>query len=138
MARAVNKLTALAVSRTRDPGKYGDGAGLYLVVDPNGSRRWVMIFRHAGRQREMGLGSLSVVSLADARRRHDETHRAISEGRDPIVEKRRPDPATVQAVTFWIFFDALVPELSKGFRNEKHKAQWTSTLNTYAGVLKSV
>jgi hypothetical protein len=66
MARAVNKLTALAVSRAKEPGRYGDGAGLYLVIDPSGSRRWIMIFRQGGRQREMGLGSANVVTLAEA------------------------------------------------------------------------
>ncbi|XYD07071.1 integrase arm-type DNA-binding domain-containing protein [Methylobacterium sp. NMS12] len=137
MARAVNKLTALGVSRTKDPGRYGDGAGLYLVIDPGGARRWIMIFRHAGRQREMGLGSAAVVSLADARKRRDEAHRLIAEGRDPIAERKRPDLATAKAVTFGAFADALIPELVKGFRNAKHGAQWTSTLNTYAASLRS-
>ncbi|MGU3463569.1 tyrosine-type recombinase/integrase [Methylobacterium sp. C33D] len=137
MARAVNKLTALTVSRTKEPGRYGDGAGLYLVVDPGGSRRWIMIFRHGGRQREMGLGSASVVSLADARRRRDETHRLIAEGRDPIAEKNRPDLAKARAVTFGAFADTLLPELAKGFKNEKHRAQWVSTLNTYAVSLRA-
>ena len=137
MARAVNKLTALGVQRAKDPGRYGDGAGLYLVIDPGGSRRWIMIFRHGGRQREMGLGSAAVVSLADARRRRDDAHRLISEGHDPIAEKNKPDPSKAKAVTFGAFADALVPELAKGFRNEKHRAQWTSTLNTYAASLRS-
>ena len=85
----------------------------------------------------MGLGSAAVVSLADARRRRDETHRLVSGGRDPIAEKRRSDPPTVKAVTFGAFADALVPELANGFRNEKHKLRWTSTLNVYAGSLRT-
>ena len=137
MARAVNKLTALTVQRAKDPGRYGDGAGLYLVIDPGGSRRWMMLFRQGGRQREMGLGSAAVVSLADARKRRDETHRLIAEGRAPIAERKRPDPSTAKAVTFGAFADALVPELVKGFSNPKHRAQWTSTLNTYAAPLRS-
>lgn len=137
MARAVNKLNALTVSRTKEPGRYGDGNGLYLVVDPGGSRRWVMFFRQGGRQREMGLGSASAVSLSNARRRRDEARRLISEGRDPIAEKRKPDPSTVTAVTFGAFADQLLPELAKGFRNKKHAEQWTSTLNTYAASLRA-
>jgi integrase len=136
MARAVNKLTALAVSRAKEPGRYGDGAGLYLVIDPGGSRRWIMIFRQGGRQREMGLGSANVVTLAEARRHLDETHRLIAEGRDPIAEKRKPNPSAIKVITFGAFADTLVPELAKGFRNAKHAAQWTSTLNTYAASLR--
>ena len=85
----------------------------------------------------MGLGSANVVSLADARRKRDETHRLIADGRDPIAEKRKPDPATVKAVTFGDFADKLLPEIVKGFENPKHAAQWTSTINTYAASLRS-
>lgn len=137
MARAVKKLTALTIKSLTGPGKFGDGDGLYLVIDPGGSRRWIMIFRHGGRQREMGLGSATVVSLADARKRRDEAYKLLAEGRDPIAEKKRPGPDVVKAVTFGAFADALVPGLVKGFRNAKHAAQWTSTLNTYAASLRS-
>lgn len=137
MARAINKLTALGVSREKKPGRYGDGGGLYLVIDPGGSRRWIMKFRQNNREREMGLGSASIVSLADARHRRNEARKLIAEGRDPIAERKKPDPATAKAVTFGAFADALIPELVKGYRNEKHKAQWTSTLATYATSLRS-
>ena len=137
MAREINKLTARTVAATTSPGRYGDGGGLYLLVDASGARRWLLIFRQSGRQREMGLGSASVVSLADARRRRDEARQLIADGRDPIAEKRKPDAATVKATTFGAFADQLVPELVKGYRNQKHKAQWTSTLNTYASSLRS-
>lgn len=137
MAREINKLSARTVATTTTPGRYGDGGGLYLLVDASGARRWLLIFRQSGRQREMGLGSASVVSLADARRRRDEARQLIADGRDPIAEKRKPDPATVKATTFGSFADQLVPELSKGFRNAKHAAQWTSTLNTYAASLRT-
>lgn len=85
----------------------------------------------------MGLGSATIVSLADARRRRDEARRLIEQGRDPIAERKKPDPATAKAVTFGAFADSLIPELVKGYRNEKHKAQWTSTLATYATSLRS-
>ncbi len=137
MGREVNKLTALGISRAKEPGRYGDGAGLYLLIDPGGARRWILVFRQGGRQREMGLGSASVVTLADARRRRDEVRRLISEKRDPIAERQHSRPAATEAMTFGAFADALVPELAKGFRNAKHAAQWTSTLNTYASPLRS-
>lgn len=137
MARAVNKLTARTVSTLNTPGRFGDGDGLYLVVDPTGARRWMLLFRHSGKQREMGLGSASVVSLMEARRRRDEARRLLADGIDPLAEKRKAKATTTETVTFGAFADQLVPELSKGFRNAKHAAQWTSTLNTYPAALKS-
>jgi hypothetical protein len=52
---------------TAKPGKYGDGANLYLVVSKTGARKWVLRFTWRGRAKEMGLGSAASVSLADAR-----------------------------------------------------------------------
>lgn len=100
MARAVKKPTALTVSCAKEPGKYGDGDGLYLVVDPGGSRRWLMIFRQHNRQREMGLGSAAVVKLADASRLRDDARKLIAEGRDPIAKRKKPDSTTAKAVPF--------------------------------------
>lgn len=137
MPRAVDKLNARSVATTTAPGRYGDGGGLYLQVDPSGTKRWLLIFRSQGRQREMGLGGLASVSLADARRRRDEARRLLAEGRDPIDARRSVDTRQSATVTFGAFADQLIPELSKGFRNEKHAAQWTSTLATYAGSLRS-
>lgn len=137
MPRGIDKLSALTVARTREPGRYGDGGSLYLIIDLSGARRWLMIFRHGGRQREMGLGSAGVVTLADARRKRDEVRRSLADGRDPIAERRGTNAASKKAVTFGGFVDGLVPELAKGFRNAKHAAQWTSTLATYAAPLRS-
>ncbi len=64
--RMIQQLNALKVSRLETPGMYADGGGLYLQVTPGG-RSWIFKFTHAGKGREMGLGSLAVVSLQDAR-----------------------------------------------------------------------
>jgi integrase len=40
-------------------------------------------------------------------------------------------------VTFGAFADALVPEIAAGFRNAKHRSQWTTTLTTYAAPIRS-
>ncbi|WP_342108703.1 Arm DNA-binding domain-containing protein [Methylobacterium sp. SI9] len=58
MARAVNKLTVRTV-QTAGAGRFGDGDGLYLIVDPSGARRWIFLFRCTGKQRAMGLGDCS-------------------------------------------------------------------------------
>ena len=49
------------------PGKYGDGAGLWLVKRKDGGGQWVLRLSVRGKRREMGLGSLSLVPLKLAR-----------------------------------------------------------------------
>ncbi len=44
-----------------------DGNGLYLVVDPSGAKRWVLRVVSMGKRCDLGLGGLSVVTLAEAR-----------------------------------------------------------------------
>ena len=136
MARSVDKLSARGVATATGPARYSDGGGLYLVVDASGAKRWLFIFRHGGKQREMGLGGLGAVSLADARKRRDEARRQLAEGLDPIAEKRKRPVESAEAVTFGAFADDLIADITKGFRNAKHVAQWTSTLATYAADLR--
>lgn len=137
MARAIDKLSARTVATARGPARHSDGGGLYLVVDASGAKRWLFIFRHGGKQREMGLGGANAVSLADARKRRNAARKHLAEGLDPILERRRSAAASAEAITFGVFADGLVTEISKGFRNGKHAAQWSSTLNTYAANLRN-
>ena len=136
MARQVDKLSARGVATATKPGRHSDGGGLYLVVDLSGAKRWLFMYRRDGRQKEMGLGGLGGVSLADARRRRDEARKLLAAGLDPIEEKRT---AAVKSdvVTFGAFVDQLVPELSKGFKNAKHIRQWTQTLASYTGPIEA-
>jgi integrase len=124
------------VSTATKPGRHSDGDGLYLVVDPSGAKRWLFMFRWGGKLKEMGLGGLASVSLSEAREKAGEARRVLTSGRNPI-EARRAAQATLNAVqTFGAFADALVADISHGFRNEKHKAQWSMTLTKYAAPLR--
>ena len=67
MARTVGKLTALKVGRELPAGMHPDGAGLYLHVSASGAKSWIYRYSIRGKAREMGIGSLSAVSLAEAR-----------------------------------------------------------------------
>ena len=60
-------LSALKIRALKGPGRYGDGNGLYLIVDPSGAKRWMLRTVVQGRRRDIGLGSARLVSLADAR-----------------------------------------------------------------------
>lgn len=136
MARAVKRLSARTVATATKPGRHNDGDGLYLLVDPSGAKRWLFLFRWQGKLKEMGLGGLSSVSLAEARERAGEARQVLKSGHNPIEQRRVVKTAAEAAVTFGAFADAIVADLTHGFRNDKHKAQWVSTLNTYAAALR--
>ncbi|MFL6663938.1 MAG: Arm DNA-binding domain-containing protein, partial [Rhizobacter sp.] len=87
-------LTDLEVKRKTEPGYYGDGGGLWLQVSPSGTKSWVFRFTLAGRPREMGLGPLHTVTLAEARDKALEQRKLVLAKVDPIEARR----ATTQAV----------------------------------------
>ena len=69
MARTIEKLSALQVTRETKPGLYGDGGGLYLRVSASGAKSWVCRYMLDRRPREMGLGATHAVGLAEARQK---------------------------------------------------------------------
>jgi integrase len=124
-------LTARKVE-TAKPGKYSDGGKLYLIVSPTGARKWVFRFTWRGDAKEMGLGSAMSVPLADAREKAAAARRTLAQGLNPIEERKRDNGIP----TFGEMADSVREALSAGFRNEKHKAQWKATLETYAAPLR--
>lgn len=118
---------------------YPDGAGLYLQVSPGGTKSWIYRFMLAGRAREMGLGPLHTVPLADARRLAQEARQLRLAGVDPIEHRRERQQALkaeqAKRVTFDEATEAYIAAYEKGWRNEKHAAQWRSTLKTYASPI---
>ncbi|MEO1293643.1 MAG: integrase arm-type DNA-binding domain-containing protein [Pseudomonadota bacterium] len=119
-------LSARKVETAR-PGKHVDGKGLMLVVKASGARSRVVRYQIAGRRRDLGLGAYPEVSLARAREKALEARRHITEGVDPLVarenERRR--------LTFADAAEALIESKTPGWRNQKHAAQWRSTLAAY-------
>lgn len=136
VARSINKLSARSVATIAKPGRHSDGAGLYLVVDASGARRWLFLFRWDGKLKEMGLGGTTAVSLAEARIRAGEARKLLSEGRNPIEERRASKADRRAPVTFGAFADELVSDIQYGFRNQKHRWQWQHTLEVYAASLR--
>ena len=140
MAHFVGRLTALKVMKVKKPGMYADGAGLYLQVSGDGetsvAKSWIYRFTLRGRSREMGLGSLSIFGLAEARTKAMECRRLAYEGVDPI-EARRAErtKATLDAAKSLTFRECTAQYIDAhraGWRNAKHAAQWSSTIKTYA------
>src|SRR5262245_3056945 len=100
MARVIGRLTALKVSRAVKSGMYADGGGLYLQVTGNGAKSWIYRYMLRGKEREMGLGSLSAVGLADARTKAAECRSLRQQGIDPIdVRKKMREQARLEAAS---------------------------------------
>ncbi|SDE47675.1 tyrosine-type recombinase/integrase [Limimaricola pyoseonensis] len=121
-------LSAAFVRTVKKPGKYTDGHGLFLKVDANGARRWVQRIVIRGKRTEIGLGSASLVSLAQARETAQESRRQARQGGDPLRAKREAQ-ATLS-------FEEAARKVhaihAPAWRNAKHAAQFISTLETYA------
>lgn len=137
MTKQMNKLTARGVSTMTKVGRHSDGGGLYFVIGPTGSRAWAFMWKRDGKRREMGLGPLSALSLAEARQKAAECRRIVSEGSDPLVERNRANAVISAIPTFGEAADALIAAKSHEWRNEKHKDQWRMTLNEYAMPLRA-
>lgn len=134
---ASRRLTALKVTREQQPGRYGDGAGLWLHIGKTGGKSWVLRYQRDGRAREMGLGPVDLVSLAEARELAREARRALRvQDIDPIDARRervvqRRLEAT-RAMTFAACAEKYIEAHRAGWKNLKHAEQWPATLSTYA------
>ena len=85
--RTEHALSSAFVRTVAQAGRYCDGQGLYLDVQPSGSRSWIQ--RIAIRGRELGVGGFPVVSLQEARAKALANRRLARAGGDPLAEKRR-------------------------------------------------
>src|SRR3990170_6819005 len=83
MGRALHKLSAKRVETLKTPGWHGDGGGLWLRLDKDGSKRWAFTWQRDKRRREMGLGAVSEVSLAKAREKAEAARQLLAQGLDP-------------------------------------------------------
>ena len=125
----VNALTAMRVSSLSTPGRYADGSGLHLVIDKSGAKRWVLRTVVRGRRRDMGLGGVRSVSLAQARLTAQRYRAIARSGGDPLEERRRESKAIPTFEKAAITVHAgLVPS----WRNAKHSAQWIISLERHA------
>jgi integrase len=136
MARASNKLFAVEVKSITQKGMHHDGGGLYLQVSAGGAKSWIFRFMLDGRAREMGLGPVHTVPLADARKRAAECRRTRLDGIDPIdarrAERDQKKLEAAKSMTFDACAAAYIDAHKASWKNAKHRDQWPNTLNTYA------
>ena len=127
MPKIGTPLSATAVRNLKEPGKYYDLHGLFLRIEPTGSRRWVQRVSVAGRQREIGLGSADLVTLAEARELALSNKKIARAGDDPLAVKqeRVAIPSMNEAI------DKVIELNAPTWTNSKHAAQFKSTLTNY-------
>lgn len=136
MARLSERLSAKRVELATEAGMYADGHGLYLRIGPTGAKSWVFRYRNDGRRHDLGIGPYHLVSLAEARKRATEQRRLLRiDGHDPLLTRRagrdQARLAAAKAMTFKACAEAYMAAHQVGWRNSKHRAQWTATLATY-------
>ncbi len=90
MTRHANRLTVRGVAAESRPGMHSDGGGFYLQVARGGSKSWIYRFMLHGRSRDMGLGGIDVVLLAEAREKALEARKMLKAGTGPYREQEGP------------------------------------------------
>lgn len=124
-----NQLTAAQVARTRKPGRFADGNGLYLLIAETGAKFWIWRGVVRGRRRELGLGPVRLYSLAEARETAREYRKMAREGRDPKAER---DDARRKRMTFREAADRYFKEAIEPAQTPGEATRWRGMINLYA------
>ena len=126
--RHPDKALSAAFVRSAPPGRHADGNGLYLFVQPTGTRSWIQRLVIRGRRRELGLGAAALVSLAEARELALANRKLARSGGDPLADRRR-----VQSVpTFADAAQRVLEQKRGGWRGRWHAQSWWRSLEHYA------
>ena len=125
----MGSLTVTSIkAKLKKPGRHGDGDGLFLQVGTGGAASWIVRIQKDGRRRDIGLGSAKKVSLTLARERASAARTDLEMGIDPVAKRKKE----LGIPTFREAASQYMSEHQKTWRNAKHRAQWKSTLESYA------
>jgi len=117
------------------PGLHADGGGLYLRVGRGGAKSWCFRYMLQGKAREMGLGGLLKVSLAEARRKAAAQRVLLADKSDPLERRQTENAAkkveAARSMTFDECASAYIRAHEVSWQNAKHRQQWQNTLAAY-------
>jgi integrase len=137
MARQHERLTSSAIQkiiRTGKPGRYADGDGLYLSLSRTGGASWDFRYRLASRKRYMGLGSLRVLPLTQARLAAAQARILKQRGIDPIdaraAERQGTAIAAAKTVTFKECAEIFI-RLRTADKTPATAKQWSQSFEDY-------
>jgi len=140
---ASERLSDISVRNAKSaakPRKLSDGNGLTLLVHPNGSKYFQLRYTLHGKEKTLQLGIYPDLSLADARVRAADARRLVSNGNDPVMEKRRQSDAKVaeSEMTFQsVAVEWLRLKSSSISPSYQDKISATFTANVYPRIGKS-
>ena len=131
----MGKLTALAIKQAKPkdkPYKLFDGEGLYLDVQPSGSKYWRVKYRYAGKERKLAVGIYPYIGLKEAREGCIQAKKLLAQGIDPSAKKQAEKQATKEAGANT--FEALASEwfiTKMQDKSESHQQRTQSLINTH-------
>ncbi len=125
MTRYRKKLTAAFVRTVEQPGLYWDEHGLILRVKPSGYKQWIQRLFIQGKRHELGLGSVRLVTLAQAREAAIANRRLARSGGNPMASRRQSVPTFEQAAA------KVVAMHRPNWKGAKQAAQWTASMRDY-------
>jgi len=135
MTKASAKLSARTVATLSEPGLYGDGNGLWLQISRWGTKSWIFRFTMNGKTRDMGLGPLHTVGLADARKAAEACRIQVRDGIDPIERRKAARLARMASeakiLTFKEVAESYIKAHEASWKNVKHAWQWSRTLEQF-------
>jgi integrase len=138
----INKLSAAKVANLRQRRLHSDGSGLYLDLRHLPARSWAFRYVIDGQRREMGLGPLSRVSLAEARAKRDAARQLVKAGTDPIEQRRAERAArlvpTVKPITFASCAAAYIEAHEASWRSAKNRVQFRTGLEKHAAAIAAM
>ena len=121
--------SARSVDTVTKTGYHRCDRGLYLQVSRTGTKSWIFRYKSpvTSKQREMGIGSLDVVSLAEARKIAVETRLQLLKGLDPINERKQAKQANLlkqaRTMTFEEAAERCIANNKPEWKNAKHTRQ---------------
>ncbi|MCW5575173.1 MAG: tyrosine-type recombinase/integrase [Burkholderiales bacterium] len=115
--------------------------GLYLCVREGGSS-WIYRFSLDGRRRDIGLGSFGDLTMLEARERAREHRKLVLQGIDPVSAKHEERNARKAAIarrkTFMECVEGYIDAHGDGWRNAKHRAQWTGSMKIHSTLINDL
>lgn len=127
----MGRLTIHQAKRLTEPGRYGDGDGLYLLIAKTGTKSWMQRITIQGKRCDVGLGPFPIVALSEAREKSFDLRREVYHGGDPLENKR----ISANVPTLREALERVIAEQRGTWKGTKTESDWRAMLRDHAGAL---
>jgi integrase len=114
----LNDIRVRTAKHGERPVKLSDSGGLYLLVQPHGSKLWRLAYRFGGKQKTLAIGSYPTITLKQAREKRDEAKRQLAANIDPSIQRRLEKLTAQTGNTFRAVAEEMLLKLEKEGRAE--------------------